>query len=91
MNYRDYLEIMQAEQLVMPEIGKEILNGAVRCQNVIRKLKAEVNFDTTEQIKQTEEKKIGYILEALEWARIAKEMPDGFKWLDRQLNRKRRI
>lgn len=82
---------MQAEQLTMPEIGKEVLDGAVRCQNVIKKLKAETNFDTAEQIKRMEEKKIDYILEALEWARMAKEMPDGFKWLDRQLNRKRRI
>lgn len=91
MNYRDYLEIMESEELIMPEIGEYELKNATFCQNVIKRLKKETNFDCTKQIKQMEEKKIGHILEAIEWARAAKENPDGFKWADRQLNRKRRI
>ena len=91
MNYRDYLEIMEAEELIMPEIGEYELKNAAFCQNVIKRLKKETNFDSAKQIRQMEEKKIGHILEAIEWARVAKENPDGFKWADRQLNRKRRI
>lgn len=90
MNYRDYLEIMKAEELTLPEVGKNELENAVWCQNVIKRLKEETDFDTTKLAKEMEEKKIGHILEAIEWARIAKDNPDGFKWSDKQLTRKRR-
>lgn len=89
MNYRDYLEIMEAEGLTMPEVGKYELENAMWCQNIIKRLKKETNFDTAKQVKEMEEKKIGHILGAIEWARLAKANPDGFKWADKQMNRKK--
>ena len=91
MNYRDYVEIMESEGLTLPVTAEYTLEEAKKCQRIIKQLQSETNFDTTKQQKQMEEKKIGHILEAIEWARAAKENPDGFKWADRQLNRKRRI
>ena len=89
MNYRDYMEIMQAEKLTLPEVGNYTIDEAVRCQKVIRALSNETNFDMTKQIKQMEERKIENILLAIEWARLAKAEPIAFKWADKQLNRKR--
>ena len=91
MNYHDYIAIMEAEELTLPAMAEYTLEGAKECQRVIKALRKETAFDTTRQQKDMEEKKIGYILEAIEWARLAKEMPDAFKWADRKLNRKRRI
>ena len=89
MNYLDYVEIMQAEKLRLPEVGKYTIDEAIRCQKVIKALTNETNFDMTKQIKQMEERKIENILLAIEWARLAKAEPIAFKWADKQLNRKR--
>lgn len=89
MNYLDYMEIMQAEKLRLPEVGKYTIDEAIRCQKVIKALSNETNFDMTKQIKQMEERKIENILLAIEWARLAKAEPIAFKWADKQLNRKR--
>lgn len=89
MNYLDYVEIMQAEKLRLPEVGKYTIDEAIRCQKVIKALSNETNFDMTKQIKQMEERKIENILLAIEWARLAKAEPIAFKWADKQLNRKR--
>lgn len=89
MNYLDYMEIMQAEKLTLPEVGKYTIYEAVRCQKVIKALSNETDFDMTKQIKQMEERKIENILLAIEWARLAKAEPIAFKWADKQLNRKR--
>lgn len=89
MNYLDYVEIMQAEKLRLPEVGKYTLDEAIRCQKVIKALSNETNFDMTKQIKQMEERKIENILLAIDWARLAKAEPIAFKWADKQLNRKR--
>lgn len=89
MNYNDYKEIMQAEELTLPEIGKYTIDEAIRCQKVIKALSNETNFDMTKQIKQMEERKIENILLAIDWARLAKAEPIAFKWADKQLNRKR--
>ena len=89
MNYLDYIEIMQAEKLTLPEVGKYTIDEAIRCQKVIKALSNETNFDMTKQIKQMEERKIENILLAIDWARLAKAEPIAFKWADKQLNRKR--
>ena len=89
MNYLDYMEIMQAEKLTLPEVGKYTIDEAIRCQKVIKALSNETNFDMTKQIKQMEERKIENILLAIDWARLAKAEPIAFKWADKQLNRKR--
>lgn len=89
MNYLDYVEIMQAEKLRLPEVGKYTIDEAIRCQKVIKALANETSFDMTKQIKQMEERKIENILLAIEWARLAKAEPIAFKWADKQLNRKR--
>ena len=87
MNYRDYVEIMKAEELTLPEIGKAEIEEAMKCQRIIKALKSETSFDTTSQVKSVEEKKIGHILEAIDWARMAKADPIPFKWADKQLKR----
>jgi hypothetical protein len=89
LNYLDYVEIMQAEKLRLPEVGKYTIDEAIRCQKVIKALANETSFDMTKQIKQMEERKIENILLAIEWARLAKAEPIAFKWADKQLNRKR--
>ncbi len=89
MNYLDYVEIMQAEKLRLPEVGKYTIDEAIRCQKVIKALANETSFDMTKQIKQMEERKIENILLAIEWARLAKAESIAFKWADKQLNRKR--
>ena len=73
MNYRDYVEIMDSEGLTLPDVAKYTLEEAKKCQRIIKKLQSETNFDTTKQQKQMEEKKIGWILEAIEMARMAKK------------------
>lgn len=85
MNYRDYVEIMEDEALKLPAIGKYELDAAVYCQNVIRALEKEEKFNAQAEVKQMEEKKISHILTAIEWARLAKEMPIEFAWADKQL------
>ena len=87
MNYRDYVEIMDSEGLTLPDVAKYTLEEAKKCQRIIKKLKSETNFDTKKQVKEMEEKKIGWILEAIEMARMAKENPDIMGWADRQLER----
>lgn len=83
MNYRDYMEIMAEEELTLPKFAEYTLEGAKECQRIIKALKAETNFDVSKQIKRMEEKKISYILEAIEWAKLAKENPAGCKWAER--------
>lgn len=90
MNYRDYIEIMESEGLKLPAVAEYTLEKAKWCQNVIRRLKTETDFDTKKEIKAMEEKKIGFILEAIEWARMAKEMPVAFQWADKELKKKLR-
>ena len=87
MNYHDYIAIMEAEELTLPGLAEYTLENAAWCQMVIKRLGKEKNFETGKQIKRMEEKKISCILEAIEWARLAKEMPDAFKWADRQIKR----
>lgn len=88
MNYRDYMEIMESEGLSLPAVAEYTTENAKRCQNIIKKLKKETDFDMAKQIKQLEEEKIYWILEAIDWARLAKGNPDGFEWAGRRLNRK---
>ena len=87
MNYNDYIAIMEAEELTLPELGEYTFENAAWCQMVIKRLGKEKNFETGKQIKRMEEKKISCILEAIEWARLSKEMPDAFKWADIQIKR----
>lgn len=85
MNYNDFVEIMTDEDLTLPEIGKMEIDNAKHCQNVIRMLKKEINFDMEQQIKKMEERKIGHILNAIEWSRLAKENQTGFAYMDKKL------
>lgn len=87
MNYNDYNEIMKAEGLTLPLVGRYAIEQAIWCQSIIKALKKEPAIDTTLYIKQMEERKIGCILLAIEWARLEKQMPDAFKWADRQLEK----
>ena len=89
MNYRDYVEIMDSEGLTLPDVAKYTLEEAKKCQRIIKKLKSETNFDTKKQVKEMEEKKIGWILEAIEMARMAKIMPIPFQWADKELTKRR--
>lgn len=88
MNYRDYVEIMESEGLTLPDVAKYTLEEAKKCQRIIKKLQSETNFDTTKQQKQMEEKKIGWILEAIEMARMAKENPVAFRWADNEYKKR---
>lgn len=89
MNYRDYVEIMDSEGLTLPDVAKYTLEEAKKCQRIIKKLKSETNFDTKKQVKEMEEKKIGWILEAIEMARMAKKMPIPFQWADKEFTKRR--
>lgn len=88
MNYREYIEIMQAEGLEQNEFGNYCLEGAIWCNNVIKRLSKETSFDVSSQIKRMEEKKIKYILLAIEWAELGKENETLIKYGERRLRRR---
>lgn len=88
MNANDYKAIMQAEGLELPAVANYTLEEAKRCQRIIKKLQSETNFNTAKEVKEMEEKKIGFILEAIDWARMAKEMPIAFQWADKEFKKK---
>ena len=85
MNYLDYMEIMKSEGLTLPLVAEHTLDNAKKCQTIIRSLQKEKEIDTSERIKDLEEQKIFWILEAIDWARLAKELPDEFKWADKKM------
>lgn len=80
MNYLDFKEIMESENLTLPMFGQYTLQRAMRCQRLIKRLKPYDNETTKKQIKQLEEEKTYWIISAIEWAELKKDNPDLFGW-----------
>lgn len=81
MNYNDYVAIMTDEELEESELVRVFLDEAKRQQRLIRNLKK--HEYTEANVKRCEERKIGWILEAIDTARHEKTL--GYKIVEEGL------
>ena len=90
MNYRDYVEILLAENLPTTHLADWDLGEAIFWQkqiNALKKFDEDHNkgqLDIQAKIKECEEKKISHILAALEMNEAASRMPDVSAYGDKQ-------